>query len=338
MAPDAPLAAGDLLLHSLACYESLTTPVLRALGPRAVCEVGVDRGRFSELLIRFCREHGAQYTGVDPAMDEAFARRHQGEGARFLAKRSLDVLHELPPQDAVFLDGDHNYYTVLRELQALTGHAPHRPLVFLHDVGWPWGRRDQYCAPEAIPAEFRHPSSRHLGAVPGRRELQEGGGFRGDASDYPYEAALAEGGPRNGVLTAAEDFLAAPGGAEWRLLTVPGVFGLGILFAPAHCPAPARERLERLGAAAEMLGDFLRLLESNRVGLFLTFCKGMRDAEALQAEFDKLLANYRALDAHAEALLKAYRELHAAYEARSPSDADAGEGTAARERAPDRDR
>jgi len=32
-------------------------------------------------------------------------------------------------------------------------------LVFYHDVGWPSARRDLYCAPDQIPAEFRHADS-----------------------------------------------------------------------------------------------------------------------------------------------------------------------------------
>ena len=31
------------------------------------------------------------------------------------------------------------------------------PVCFLHDVGWPYGRRDLYYAPERIPEEFRQP-------------------------------------------------------------------------------------------------------------------------------------------------------------------------------------
>src|SRR5205807_9113807 len=102
--------------------------------------------------------------------------------------------------DAYIIDGDHNYWTVSRELEiAFRGEA----LAILHDVGWPCARRDQYYAPEALPDEAVLPHSFDSGRVPGERELVDGG-FRGAGQ---FAVALEEGGPRNGVLTAIEDFV-----------------------------------------------------------------------------------------------------------------------------------
>src|SRR6202011_3770653 len=111
--------------------------------------------------------------------------------------------------DAYFLDGDHNYYTVRGELDAIARGAEKNgeraPLIFVHDVGWPWGRRDMYYAPESIPAEHRHPYSHELGVTLLDDELVDGG-MRDPGR---YAIACRSGGPRNGVLTAVEDFLAA---------------------------------------------------------------------------------------------------------------------------------
>ena len=84
---------------------------------------------------------------------------------------SHNVLPELPPVDAALIDGDHNWYTVFNELKMLAATAREAgaplPVCFLHDVGWPYGRRDLYYAPERIPEEFRQPYARG-GIVPGR--------------------------------------------------------------------------------------------------------------------------------------------------------------------------
>ena len=74
------------------------------------------------------------------------------------------------------------------------------PLTFLHDIGWPFGRRDQYHDPDSIPQEHRHPH-RLAGIVPGQAELTDEPGLRLMVN------AEAEGTPRNGVLTGIEDFM-----------------------------------------------------------------------------------------------------------------------------------
>ena len=61
--------------------------------------------------------------------------------------------------DAALVDGDHNWYTVYNELKMLAATARDAgaplPLLIMHDVCWPYGRRDLYYAPERIPEEFR---------------------------------------------------------------------------------------------------------------------------------------------------------------------------------------
>ena len=59
------------------------------------------------------------------------------------------------------VDGDHNWYTVDLELRMLAEAARREdeplPILILHDVLWPYGRRDLYYDPTNIPSEFRQP-------------------------------------------------------------------------------------------------------------------------------------------------------------------------------------
>jgi hypothetical protein len=90
-----------------------------------------------------------------------------------------------------------------------------------HDVCWPHARRDSYYAPETIPEEDRQPTASGGHVFPGVAELNEGG--------LPFRwPALREGGPRNGVLTALEDFLV--GRDDLRFALVPSFFGLGVIW------------------------------------------------------------------------------------------------------------
>jgi hypothetical protein len=160
------------------------------------------------------------------------------------------------------IDGDHNYATVSNELRLIheTCHrAGKRQLLCLQDVGWPWGRRDLYYSPESMGSEERHAYD-FAGVVPWSESTTTHGGFR---SDGEFAVARREGGPRNGVRAALEDFLAKHPG--YRCIAVPYVFGLAIVF-PSDA-AWAGALWERLGYYHEH--PVLARMEANRVRLYL---------------------------------------------------------------------
>lgn len=254
-----------LLIHSLAEFASITLPVLEAAGVRSVCEIGAEHGGNSTVVGEWLAGRGGTLLSIDPAPGAAFLDwvAEHGEVARHLPSTSLAAIETAGAHDAWFIDGDHNWYTVFNELTLIhrVQRAADRPLlVMLHDVGWPWARRDLYYAPQRIPEDFRQPHSFELGVTRGSRAAIRGG-FRGCGA---FAVALEEGGPRNGVLTAVEDFVA---GIEEPLLWahVPGVFGLGVLFDREH---PAAGEIAQLLAP---LHDhpLLARLEANRLANYL---------------------------------------------------------------------
>ena len=72
--------------------------------------------------------------------------------------------------DVYLVDGDHNYYTVSKELELIYTYCKVGDIVLFNDVVGEWSRHDQYYDPEFIPAEY-------------------------------------VGGRKQGVLTAIEDFV-----------------------------------------------------------------------------------------------------------------------------------
>jgi hypothetical protein len=126
-------------------------------------------------------------------------------------------------------------------------------------VDWPYGRRDHYHDPGTIPEEYRQPVAQG-GLWPGSEDV-----FQNRGINIRTQMAATEGGPRNGVRTAVEDFLAESGEAlEFRSLA--GLQGLGILFSNARLAANERLRacLETFESSA-WLTAYCRLLEEQRL-------------------------------------------------------------------------
>ncbi len=111
------------------------------------------------------------------------------------------------PCDVALIDGDHNWYTVYHELRMLRETARDAgvpmPLLILHDVCWPYGRRDLYYAPERIPEEFRQPYEHARASGPDSASC-----WTRAASTRSIATRCARAGPRNGVMTALDDFIA----------------------------------------------------------------------------------------------------------------------------------
>lgn len=269
----------DLLIHSMAEFGELILDVLRAADARDIAEIGAEFGGMSSRLADYCARAGGGLVSIDPAPKAEFllwaaATPH----VRHLAQPSLEAMPTLGPVDAWVIDGDHNYYTVLHELRIASAKAEAGGgplLAILHDVGWPCARRDMYYAPERIPEAFRHPHSYDVGVSLGSAGSVPHRGFRGGGF---HAWALMAGGPRNGVLTAVEDFIAeqAAAGADLRYAHVPAVFGLGVLY---DARAPWAEQVTRILAPYH---DNLLLarLEENRLRNYLAVIEWQDEAAA----------------------------------------------------------
>lgn len=209
-------------------WSSVIEPVLRAVAPGVIVEIGADKGANTARILEFCRLHGAVAHVIDPMPKFSVAewQAEYGDAFIFHEKLSLDALLAITGMDAVLIDGDHNWYTVVHELRCIEEIADNAgaviPVVFLHDVDWPYGRRDLYYDPETIPELRRHVFER-AGLLPGKAELSREGGLNANLAN-----AVSENTERNGVLTALEDFV-AESEHDFRLVVVPGWHGLAIL-------------------------------------------------------------------------------------------------------------
>jgi len=217
----------------MAEFWPIIQPCLVRAEVTTVVEIGAEFGGMSNKLAEHCAAAGGLLTSIDPSPKEEFITWAKGNDAvRHVASPSLEALPQLHAADAWVIDGDHNYYTVYSELRAIdaTCHRDGQPLLaFLHDISWPCARRDFYYAPDRIPADHRHPHSFEAGVTIDNAEAIPHRGLRGMGQ---FAVALHEGGPRNGVLTAVEDFIAhaESDGRSLVFAHIPAVLGLGVLF------------------------------------------------------------------------------------------------------------
>jgi hypothetical protein len=250
----------------LAFWPDVVRPVLEALEPASIVEIGSESGKTTLRLVELARERGAVVHAIDPApvFDAERWRRELGAWFVLHLAKSLDALPAVDRMDAVLIDGDHNWYTVFHELELVERLARERghgmPLVLLHDIAWPYGRRDLYYDPDSIPAEHRQPWARR-GISPTSAELVPKGGYNAHLAN-----AVREGGPRNGVLTAVEDYLQKTS-QRFLFVRIPAVFGLGILLPEELAAArPALAERVRCWAVPE-IERFIDRLETARIAM-----------------------------------------------------------------------
>ncbi len=240
---------------SLSNLAEVLFACLDARRAKTVVEIGAFHGKSTNEMLEWTARSSAKLIAVDPTPQPDLKRiAAEDPELELVEATSHDALPTLPAADAIIIDGDHNYFTLSEELRLIDERSPGAgmPLLMLHDIGWPLARRDGYYAPERIPADHRQPLAHNTFLTPDDPGTTTEG--------MPFECVAArEGGPRNGVLTAVEDFLTEH--PELRFAKVPVFFGFGVIWHPEAPWAGA------VGAAVEPWdrNPLLERLEANRV-------------------------------------------------------------------------
>ena len=228
-------------------WEGIIKPILETIRANTIVEVGAWKGQNTAHLLSYCSEYQGYLHVIDPLPrfePEAYRQRF-GPIFSIHQDLSLNVLQKLGQFDAILLDGDHNWYTVFNELQQI--EQTHRnnlhayPIIFLHDTSQPFDRQDMYYHPETIPAAYRHNYLKWDG------QSGQSASAPKDSHDGYYYYSTYEGGAKNGVLTAVEDFI-AQSVIEFEFISIPANHGLGILVTAARLQREPqlRQRLDEL--------------------------------------------------------------------------------------------
>lgn len=241
-------------------WEPVIAPFFEIVKPAVIVEIGADEGINTARILEYCKKNKAHAHIIEPFPKYDPEYFHQKYGTVFThhSELSLNALPHTGPMDAVLIDGDHNWYTVFNELKLIEkicrDHHKNMPLIFVHDICWPYARRDMYYNPDNIPEEFRQPFAKK-GLFAGNAQLADKGGFNSHLCN-----AISEGTPKNGVLTAVEDFL-AENEKQMGFVKLSVIHGLGILFPASFLTdvpgfADFTDGLQPLGHLKSMLEAF----------------------------------------------------------------------------------
>jgi Methyltransferase domain len=271
---------------TLANLAEVVLGCLEAAEARSVVEVGAENGLFTRELLAWGKGVKAdRIVAIDPDPRPLLAELDDAEPTlELIRETSHAALAVLEPTDAVILDGDHNYFTVAEELRLIAARSDEMgtslPLILLHDIGWPLAHRDSYHNISSLPAD-----AVQAGSGPGFLDPEEPG--LAERGLYYECVAPSSGGPRNGVLTAVEDFLAGREGL--RFACVPQFFGLGVVW-PEDAPWA--------GAVAGVVEPWdsnptLERAESKRVEHLVAEFRALQQIDAMRSqdyELQELLA------------------------------------------------
>ncbi|MFH1348470.1 MAG: class I SAM-dependent methyltransferase [Patescibacteria group bacterium] len=212
-----------------ALWQPLLLPLLNAHKSKHIVEIGAAKGLNTQNLVSFCIESDAKLDTIDTVTNQVLEnlRNTNHNKSTFHNDYSFNALPKISGYDTVIIDGDHNWYTIFNELLIIekdSRQIKNRPfpLVIIHDVGWPYGRRDLYYNPKVIPDSYRQTITQQ-GLLPNQGQPAEKGGF-----NKGFNHAFFEGNPKNGVLTAVEDFL-EQSKEMLDLIIIPGFHGIGII-------------------------------------------------------------------------------------------------------------
>ena len=206
-------------------WDIIIEPILHELDVNNIVEIGSDYGVNTRNILDYCVKYDKNMVAIDPNpkfdLDE-FVKEY-GDKFKLYADLSLDILPKLDNYDCVLIDGDHNWYTVYNELKIISKQSGDDfPLVFIHDIAWPYGRRDLYYNPNNIPTAYLNEYKQE--AIDVLSDELSNIGLNGHLNN-----AVEVDTERNGVLTAVEDFI-NQSSLEFDLIKIPAFHGLGILF------------------------------------------------------------------------------------------------------------
>ena len=187
-------------------WNVLIRPILDEIKAENIIEIGSEDGINTKNIFEYCKDKNIHMAVIDtvPKVNINGSQEEYGDEFEIFTDISLNVLPKLKYCDVIFIDGDHNRYTVYNELKIIEKTFKNKklPLIFLHNIGL----SDEviYCPGEDSP-------------------VKEG------ALNPNYNKGIYENNTKNDILTVFESFI-DKSSIELHLDFIPNYSGWGIIY------------------------------------------------------------------------------------------------------------
>ena len=244
---------------SMSNFSTEAARLMDRLEISRIVEIGCEAGFNTDALLDYVRKRKCLLDSVDPVeVNFPFSTETASEFTFHQEISGLFLNREMN-YEVLFMDGDHNYETVFADLNVIhqKRHVSGIKLIFMHDVCWPWARRDIYYNIRQI--RCPHPHAADIRISPYNEPIYGQG-----LPPSGYSTANEEGGAQNGVLTAVEDFLKLHQ-SEWQVKTFPVIYGIGVLYCPENLTSFELKAITQDLNELERHKILLSTLELNRI-------------------------------------------------------------------------
>lgn len=190
-----------------------------------ILAIGLSNELILDEIISYCNKSTTIYA-IDPKINISNLIGEEDELNKYFkyyADDSLNVLPTLNNLDAIFINGDPNWYTVYNELNIIKENHINFPIVFICNNKYPHKRRDSYINPDKIPKEYKNECCNELPIL-----YKEDDDTKETRVNDGYCHAIYQDTPKNGVLTAIEDFLDENPSLE--LLEINPIEGISLIY------------------------------------------------------------------------------------------------------------
>ena len=175
-----------------------------------VLAIGLSNELLMNEIISYCINNNYSLSSIDSKINihdliseiDDLNGDYLKENIKHFKDDSLNILPNLESFDAIFINDDPNWYTVYNELNLIKKNNPDFPLVFVCNNKYPNKRRDSYIDPNKIPKEYKNECCNDLPVI-----YKEGDETKQTMIKDGFCHAIHQDTPKNGVLTAIEDFL-----------------------------------------------------------------------------------------------------------------------------------
>lgn len=206
---------------------------LSSFGVEKILVIGLSNELIMDEVISFCIDNTAFLYGIDSEINVKSLIKEDfdlddidgylNEHVKHFKDHALNILPHLETFDAIFVNDDPNWYTLYNELNLIKMNHLNFPLVFVCNNKYPHKRRDGYIDPKFIPDEYRNEYCEELPIT-----YMESSEIKCVMVNDGFCHAIHENTPKNGVLTAIEDFLSENN--SLRFLDINPLEGISLIY------------------------------------------------------------------------------------------------------------